>query len=278
MCFKKTGRGKYQIDLPKVLDYIEFKFTRGDWSKEEVNIAGYKIGNRSVTFGEGDTLHLDIFNWLDLTDERPLDITFLIDTVPHTTPEDADLFLASSFNWWDARSRKYKFDQFPNGNYYLTIKRADPDFQYKITRGDWDSEEANGFGMARENRNFAYNGEDTVRIQVINWLDLPAIEQDHVVIMLDNVPRNIPQNEKIYITGTFNDWNPGDPNFIMNRNLKGQYYITIPRRADDIQFKFTLGNWEKEELNDFGNTIDNRQFRFGYADTIWLKVDNFEGL
>jgi alpha-glucosidase len=64
----------------------------------------------------------------------------------------------------------------------------------------------------------------------------------------------------------------------MNRNLKGNYYITIPAHNDGISFKFTLGSWESEELDKDWNTIPNRTCKFGYADTIRLKVDNWEGL
>ena len=273
---QRNSTGQYQIELPKEHDIIEFKFTRGDWSTEEVNISGHKISNRSFSFGKEDTLYVNIFNWLDMAEERPIDVIMIIDKVPTRTPTDDDLYMASSFNWWDARNRKHRFSRMADGKYFLTLKRADPQFQYKITRGDWDTEEVNEFGLPSGNRDFEYSGDDTIHIGVLNWLDLPEMEQDQVVIML-KVPDYLPSGEKVYITGTFNDWNPGDPNFIMNRNLKGEYYIGIPKRADEIQFKFTLGSWEREELNEFWNTIDNRNFRFGYADTLNLQADNFEG-
>jgi alpha-glucosidase len=63
----------------------------------------------------------------------------------------------------------------------------------------------------------------------------------------------------------------------MNRNLKGNYYIAIPAHNDGISFKFTLGSWDSEELDEDGSTISNRTYKFGYADTLRLKVENWEG-
>jgi hypothetical protein len=37
---EKNGKGQYFIRLPKRGDWIEFKFTRGDWSSEEVDKFG----------------------------------------------------------------------------------------------------------------------------------------------------------------------------------------------------------------------------------------------
>jgi len=60
------GDGDYWIDLPPGNGGIEYKFTRGSWETVESNGSGGFRPNRSYTYGNGDTLHLDILGWEDL--------------------------------------------------------------------------------------------------------------------------------------------------------------------------------------------------------------------
>jgi predicted alpha/beta superfamily hydrolase len=42
---------------------IQYKFTRGSWETVEKGPNGEEIGNRLFTFGNGDTVHVIIYNW-----------------------------------------------------------------------------------------------------------------------------------------------------------------------------------------------------------------------
>jgi predicted alpha/beta superfamily hydrolase len=42
---------------------IQFKFTRGSWATVEKGPLGEEIANRLFTFGNGDTVHIIIYNW-----------------------------------------------------------------------------------------------------------------------------------------------------------------------------------------------------------------------
>ncbi len=44
---------------------INYKFTRGNWANVEKGPAGEEIDNRAFTFGNGDTVHVIIYNWAD---------------------------------------------------------------------------------------------------------------------------------------------------------------------------------------------------------------------
>lgn len=275
--FEKNEKGKYQYIMPRKADFIEFKITRGDWSKEEVDILGYKMGNRKFEFGSADTLLLTIHGWLDQTTIKQPTYTFLIEKLPPATPANADLYMAGTINGWSAGKRKHRFKLNEKGKYYLTLKNGMRSIEYKITRGDWDSQEADKNGFIIPNRQYDYNGEDTIKIRIDNWLDKPEFRQDKVVILLEEVPESTPADRHIYIAGSFNNWNPGSPNYILNKNLKGEYYITIPANSSHIEFKFTLGSWEYEELDNNGGVIPNRFYNFGFTDTLRLKVDRWEG-
>lgn len=275
----KNKAGRYEIKLPKSdNERIEFKFTRGDWSKQEVDRWGYKIPNRVHRFDDEDTLRLRIANWLDRSMEQSIRYSMLIEHLPETTPDNPEIYLAVSTNGWDPGDRDYRFTRLADGNYFLSLDHQTPYFEYKITRGSWATEEANHVGRPIQNRVFRYSGEDTVYISVENWIDLPPHDQNKVVILIDSVPRNTPKNKHIYIAGNFNGWDPGNPGYILSKNLQEQYYITIPKRDTKIEFKFTLGSWNFEELNNQGNPIPNRVYHFGYVDTLKVKVENWRGI
>ncbi len=274
---QKNKNGKFQIDLPGTQDEIEFKFTRGDWSKQEVDKWGYKIPNRTFSFGTSDTLYIKIENWEDRSNEIPVSYFFVINKLPKTTPADSKFYIAGSINGWDANNKKYRFEKLTNGTWFLKVENQAQSFEYKITRGNWSSEEADLYGNNIANRLADKNRNDTTYLEIINWIDIPILEQKSVVLVIDSLPAYTPKGQKIFIAGNFNNWNPGNPNYVMNRNLKGNYYITIPAHNDGISFKFTLGSWDSEELDENGNTISNRTYKFGYADTLRLKVENWEG-
>ena len=274
---QKNKTGKYQIDMPKTQDNIEFKFTRGDWSKQEVDRWGYKIPNRSFRFGQADTMQLEIENWEDRSKEIPISYLFIIDKLPKSTPDDPKFFLAGSINGWDANSKKYRFEKLSNGKYFLKVECQVPSFEFKITRGNWNSEEADNQGNKIINRLASKKAGDTTRIEILNWIDIPLLKQESVVLLIDSLPGYMPKGQKIFVAGNFNNWNPGNPDYVMNRNLKGNYYITIPKRGNEIAFKFTMGSWDSEELDNDFSTISNRNYRFGFSDTLRLKVENWEG-
>lgn len=63
----KNNDNKWSITLDAETDgtTISFKFTRGSWETVEKGSGGEEIDNRSFTFGNGLTEHLDILNWAD---------------------------------------------------------------------------------------------------------------------------------------------------------------------------------------------------------------------
>ncbi len=64
---QKNEEDKWWITLESQPEgtYIEFKFTRGDWGKVEKGPSGEEIPDRSYTYGNGDTVHVVIYNWAD---------------------------------------------------------------------------------------------------------------------------------------------------------------------------------------------------------------------
>ncbi len=276
--FNKNDEGKYEVVIPRIIDELQFKITRGDWSTEEVDVFGYKKNNYEFSFGTADTIFLEILGWLDRTEVKQPEYTFIIDQLPKGTPENARIYMASSVNGWNPNSAKFRFKKNNEGTYYLTLKDAWRFLEYKLTLGRWKKQELDKYGQPIPNRRFEYEGQDTIRLNIVNWMGIPAFNQDRIVIVIDSLPFYTPFDQDIYIAGSFNDWNPGDPEYILDRNSNGLYFISIPRRTDEIQFKFTLGSWDYEEQNAFNHNIGNRVYQYGYVDTLRLKVENWKGL
>lgn len=62
----KINPGFFTITLASGNGTIEFKFTRGDWTRVECHADGSFFPNRSFTYGNGDTLTLSVEGWDDL--------------------------------------------------------------------------------------------------------------------------------------------------------------------------------------------------------------------
>jgi len=74
-------------------------------------------------------------------------------------------------------------------------------------------------------------------------------------------PVSTPPSASVFVTGTFNRWNPGDPAFVLTRLGEGRYSIVLPDSIrGPIEFKFTLGSWETVELTSTGGGVSNRGF------------------
>lgn len=63
----KNDEGKWSITLAAQPDLtnIAYKFTRGSWPTVEKGASGEELPNRAFTFGNGETVHVNIYNWAD---------------------------------------------------------------------------------------------------------------------------------------------------------------------------------------------------------------------
>jgi len=98
---------------------------------------------------------------------------------------------------------------------------------------------------------------------------------ENVTIIVTEIPSNTPPEDNIYLAGTINGWNPGDPAFMLSENTNGQPEITF-EGSGAMEFKFTRGSWETVEGNENGQFLPNRTFTFGTADTLELTILTWE--
>ena len=96
---------------------------------------------------------------------------------------------------------------------------------------------------------------------VLAALALAAAGPAHAQVTIRlSVPRNTPADAAVHIAGSFNGWNPAASDYRLTR-AGDHFVITLPERVrGPIEFKFTLGSWDRVETGTNGSDVDNRTF------------------
>jgi hypothetical protein len=168
----KNSDSVYEVQLPRGIGEIEYKFTRGDWSTVEKDPCGFEISNRSAFYGDKLIFHDTIRSWNDLPKPDCPSITIIIESVPKNTPENAVFYLASNINDWDPGSRYWMFIKGPDGKYYIEVPLSNSrESEYKITRGNWSTVEVDADGNDIDDRSFHGMAGEELRITIVGWKD-----------------------------------------------------------------------------------------------------------
>ena len=100
-----------------------------------------------------------------------------------------------------------------------------------------------------------------------------------LTLKVTSVPENTPIEDDIYATGTFNNWDPQNDNFILTNNGDGTYEIAITTAPGEVKFKFTRGGWNTVEGNAQGNFQPDHVVNYqGGAQTVELPILSWEDL
>lgn len=113
---------------------------------------------------------------------------------------------------------------------------------------------------------------------ILLFLSLMVISvQSQVTFILDTIPEYTPVEGDIYIAGDFNGWNPGDEEYVLEKNDEEKWSITLAAQDSGsvIHYKFTRGSWGTVEKGPSGEEIDNRSFTFGNGLTEHLTIQNW---
>lgn len=86
-----------------------------------------------------------------------------------------------------------------------------------------------------------------------------SLEQGFVLVVKDQSGKANKDNP-IYFASSINGWNPADPEYLLSGRSDTRWQIVIDEglQGVTVQFKFTQGGWDREELDADGNSIPNR--------------------
>jgi len=268
----EDGNYYLTVDRPRGMKKMEFKVTRGDLSNSESDVFGNEVPNRVLEFGRKDTLFISVEGWIDLPMDQPEQITLILNSIPKITPKNENIYLASDMNSWKSGDEDYEFRKNEQGKFYINLPRKNRQMNYKITRNGWKTVEVDRRGHDIDNRQLSLTKADSVFIDIERWKDQDFIGDEDLWIVLDQIPENTPEDDDIFISGNFNNWNPGLLNDRFKRQKDGRYYAKINRRRGDLEFKITRGSWDAEAMNSDGSQIP--VYRYNYSDFDTIKLPN----
>ncbi len=100
-----------------------------------------------------------------------------------------------------------------------------------------------------------------------------------VTIKLLNIPSNTPQPVNIYVAGTMNNWDPGNPEYKLISDSSGSFSIKFYPALGTVKFKFTQGSWATVEGTQQGGFIPDRIIAYtGQPTTVALSIAGWEGM
>lgn len=246
-------------------DVLEFKYINGnDWSGEEIvpescgvpnGVGGF---NRSYTVpAGGGILPVVCFSSCDPCNFIPIEIevTFQVDMSEETISPDG-VHIVGAFQEWDPDADE--MTDIGNSVYEATFTLiAGNVYQYKFINGNtWEDEEMVPEECGVDNGQGGYNRyinvpEEDIVLEDVCYAscdpcDYVPIEVE-VTFRVDMSDETISGNG-VYITGAFQDWDPGSNSMTDVGNSVYEATFTLIA-GEYYQYKFINGNtWDDEEI------------------------------
>ena len=80
-----------------------------------------------------------------------------------------------------------------------------------------------------------------------------------LTIRVTQLPAGTPVGATVHAAGSFNVWNPAAAGYAFTRKPDGSYTLTLPDSVrGPIEFKLTLGSWDRVETTAEGGDVPNR--------------------
>ena len=99
-------------------------------------------------------------------------VTFIIESLPETTPAQEGIYITGTFNDWNTQDSSYMLFKQPNGRLAITLDFQGQAHEYKFTRGNFLKVETSENNVYLPNRILHANESGNIYIQILNWQDL----------------------------------------------------------------------------------------------------------
>lgn len=102
-------------------------------------------------------------------------LTIQVESIPANTPAGAKLYIAGSFNNWNATDPAAELTALGHGKYTITLNPSTGPLEFKFTRGGWTTVEGNAAGKYQPNHTISYSGKpQTATMRILGWEDRAA--------------------------------------------------------------------------------------------------------
>ena len=86
-----------------------------------------------------------------------------------------------------------------------------------------------------------------------------AIDPMQRVHFTFEIPADTPPGDALYLAGTFNNWNPADPSYVLTRTADFATGSWVFTNGLKLEYKITRGSWQAVEKASDGREIANHQ-------------------
>jgi predicted alpha/beta superfamily hydrolase len=195
-------------------------------------------------------------------------VTFIINSLPASTPDGSSFYIAGDFNNWNPGEAAYKLVLNNDGKPEITLPAGSGNIEFKFTRGSWESCEGTSGGGQIANRNFTYGNGQTVQISIAGWEDNGggtegSTAASNVHIISENF--EMPQ-----LNRTRRVWIYLPPDYELSDKTYPVLYMHDGQNVFDVKTSYA-GEWKVDE------TL-NHLFADHYEVPIVVAVDNGGGL
>jgi hypothetical protein len=90
-------------------------------------------------------------------------------------------------------------------------------------------------------------------------------------MIIKSLPAPSSEYDHLYVAGDFNNWDYKDPKYRLQKNRDGKYFIQIPKKNKEFNYKFCRGSAGTVEVNEIGRMV-MRKTRMVNVDTIQIDI------
>jgi AraC-like DNA-binding protein len=112
---------------------------------------------------------------------------------------------------------------------------------------------------------------------VLAVLPILLLSQTKVTFVIESLPTTTPEEDTLYICGTFNNWEVHDLRYMLHKQLDGKYSIAMLLDSS-IEYKFSRGSWLKVETNEKNEHMPNREYHPADGAFVQVKIRNWQDL
>ena len=98
--------------------------------------------------------------------------TYTVKLIVTDSTEKDEIYIAGSFNNWQAGAPRYKLETLDSIHKTITLQKLEfRTYAFKFTRGTWGTVEVGDFGMELNDRILDIKGDTLIYLDIIGWVD-----------------------------------------------------------------------------------------------------------